>query len=310
MSEVLSLMGWPLIASLILPWLLVYLGLHIVRRGVIFVDLALAQTAAFGSCIALLVGYDIHAWQNYAFSLGFTFVGALVLTFTRSRRQQVPQEALIGIVYVVAAAASILALSKGAGGGEELQRSMVGELLLVAPAEVFKTFALFLAVGGIHFVLRRRFLVISENPEGAARAGSQVRWWDFLFYLLFGVVVTSFVHIGGVLLTFSYLVVPAVCATYLANSVAARFAVGWGIATFSGVASLFITAKADLPIGAAIVCVLGLVLVVVVLALRFVRRWPGHEDHRRESEGTETGQQTVVDHAKGVNAAQGAGHEE
>src|ERR1043165_8453669 len=130
-SDLLSLMKWPLIASLILPWLLVYLGLHIVQRGVIFVDLALAQTAAFGTCMAMVFGYDVHDWQSYAFSLGFTFVGAVLLTFTRTRHQTVPQEALIGIVYVVAAAAAILALSKGTGGTEELQRSLVGELLTV-----------------------------------------------------------------------------------------------------------------------------------------------------------------------------------
>src|SRR5437899_831579 len=116
MAELVSLMKWPLIASLILPWLLVYLGLHIVQRGVIFVDLALAQTAAFGTCMAMLVGYDVHDWQSYAFSLGFTFVGAVVLTFTRSRKQRVPQVALIGIVYVVAAADAIMALSKAAVG--------------------------------------------------------------------------------------------------------------------------------------------------------------------------------------------------
>src|SRR5437667_7071983 len=152
MTELLSIMKWPLIASLILPWLLVYLGLHIVQRGVIFVDLALAQTAAFGTCISMLVGYDVHDWQSYAFSLGFTFVGAVVLTFTRSRHQRAPQEALIGIVYVVAAAAAILALSKSAGGHEELQRSMVGELLLVPPGEVKKTFAIFVVIGAVHFV--------------------------------------------------------------------------------------------------------------------------------------------------------------
>src|SRR5512136_1308778 len=94
-SELFSLMKWPLVASLILPWLLVYLGLHIVRRGVIFVDLALAQTAAFGTCMALLAGYDVHDWQTYPFSLAFTFAGAMVLTFTRMRDQRVPQEALI-----------------------------------------------------------------------------------------------------------------------------------------------------------------------------------------------------------------------
>jgi zinc/manganese transport system permease protein len=270
--DTLSLMLWPLIASLILPWLLVYLGLHIVKRGVIFVDLALAQTAAFGSCIGLLAGYDVHDWQTYAFSLGFTLVGALVLTFTRSRDARVPQEALIGIVYVVAAAAAILALSKGAGGSEELQRSMVGELLVVPSSDVLKTFGLFVLIGIAHLVLRKKFLAISEDHERAATSGLNVRWWDFVFYLLFGLVVTSFVHIGGVLLVFSYLVVPAVCATYLVSSFAARFALGWVIATAASIASLLITAKVDFPIGAAIVCVLGVALVLSATAAKLLNR--------------------------------------
>lgn len=270
--DMFSLMKWPLIASLLLPWLLVYLGLHIVRRGVIFVDLALAQTAAFGTCISLLMGYDVHDWQSYAFSLGFTFVGAVVLTFTRSRDERVPQEALIGIVYVVAAAASILALSKSAGGNEELQRSLVGELLLVPAKDVIKTFGLFVVVGIVHFLFRKKFMAISADAEAAAAQGIKVRFWDFLFYMLFGLVVTSFVHIGGVLLVFSYLVVPAVCATYLVNSMGARFAIGWCIATACSVISLFLTTRIDLPIGAAIVCVLGCALILAGLGARLLKR--------------------------------------
>ncbi|MFO1488553.1 MAG: iron chelate uptake ABC transporter family permease subunit [Verrucomicrobiota bacterium] len=269
--DALSFMVWPLVASLILPWLLVYLGLHIVQRGVIFVDLALAQTAAFGTCLALLVGYDPHDWQSYAFSLAFTLVGAVLLTFTRSRDQRVPQEALIGIVYVVAAAAAILVLSKGSGGSEELQRSLVGELLVVHPSEVLKTFALFVGVGAVHFVFRKKFFQISASATRAAADGLNVRWWDFVFYVLFGLVVTSFVHIGGVLLVFSYLVVPAVCATYLASSVVARFLAGWAIATVASVASLLVTAKVDLPIGAAIVCMLGVALLLTAVVARFIR---------------------------------------
>src|SRR3954468_3322222 len=266
-------MKWPLIAVLILPWLLVYLGLHIVQRGVIFVDLALAQTAAFGTCMALLFGYDVHDWQSYAFSLGFTFFGAALLTFTRTRNQRVPQEALIGIVYVVAAAASILALSKSAGGNEELQRSLVGELLVVHPEDVIKTFALFVAVGIAHFIFRKKFLAISASSERAAADGINVRLWDFLFYMLFGLVVTSFVHIGGVLLVFSYLVVPAVCASFLATSMRVRFGIGWAIATTCSVVSLLITARVDFPIGAAMVCVLGIALVLVTTIYRlFLRR--------------------------------------
>ena len=168
----LSVLKWPLIASLILPWLLVYLGFHIVQRGVIFVDLALAQMAAFGTCASMLFGYDVHDWQSFAFSMGFTLFGAVVLTFTRMRDQRVPQEALIGIVYVVAAAAAILALSKSAGGKEELQRSLVGELLVVPPVEVMKTFGLYVVLGAVHFAFRKKFLAISRIPGWRGNGGS------------------------------------------------------------------------------------------------------------------------------------------
>jgi zinc/manganese transport system permease protein len=236
------------------------------------VDLALAQMAAFGTCMSLVAGYDVHDWQSYAFSLGFTFLGAILLTFTRTRNQRVPQEALIGIVYVVAAAASILALSKSAGGNEELQRSLVGELLVVKASDIFKTFGLFLVVGIVHFFFRRQFLLISADPAAAAQKGFNVRLWDFFFYLLFGLVVTSFVHIGGVLLVFTYLVVPAVCANFLTHSMLSRFVAGWVIATVCSAISLGLTAKVDFPIGAATVCVFGVALVIVMLYYRFFRR--------------------------------------
>ncbi len=271
-ADLIPLMKWPLLASLLLPWLLVYLGLHIVQRGVIFVDLALAQTAALGTCVALLMGYDLHDWQTYPISFTFTLAGAVILTFTRTRRQRVPQEALIGILYVFAAAAAILVLSKSPGESHELERSLVGELLVVPPADILKTLGLFIGVGAVHFVLRKKFLTISADPQRAAASGVNVRWWDFVFYMLFGLVVTSFVHIGGVLLVFSYLVVPAACASLMVSSIGARFTVGWAIATLSSVVSLFLAAKLNLPIGAAIVCVLGVALVLVGLVARVVRR--------------------------------------
>ncbi len=283
--ELFTVMKWPMLACLLLPWLLVYLGLHIVRRGIIFVDLALAQVAALGTCLSLLLGYDVHDWQSYGLSVAFTFAGAIIFTLTRSQNHRVPQEALIGIVYVVAAAAGILVLSQSAGGREELQRSLIGELLTVAPSEIIQTFVLYLVVGSIHFFFRKKFLAISFDPERAAASGLRVRWWDFLFYVLFGLVVTSFVHIGGVLLVFTYLIVPAVCAVYLAESLAARLVIGWGIATVASLVSLYATSKVDLPIGAAIVCGLGLFLVLTIGLTRFRRKTaPGGESIRGEGQ--------------------------
>ncbi len=264
MSDAFEIMKWPFVACLLLPGLLVYMGLHIVRREIIFVDLALAQVAALGICMAILLGYDAHDWQTMACSGGFTLAGAAILTLTRPGRKggQVPQEALIGIVYVVAAAGSFLLLSRSPEGNEELRRTLVGEILLVQPGEVLRTFALFTAIGILHFVFRRQFWLLAFDPEKGREEGRRLWMWDFLFYALFGIVVTSFVRMGGVLLVFSYLIIPAVCANIFATTLRTRLAVGWGVATVSSVAGLYASYRLDLPTGAAIVCALGLALLL------------------------------------------------
>ena len=269
MSEALSIMFWPLIACLLLPGILVYYGLHIVRREIIFVDLALAQVAALGMCLAILLKHEPHDWQTYAWSLGFTFVGAAIFTLTRTENHRVPQEALIGIVYVVAAAMAILLLSQSAEGDEELKRTLVGDILLVRPVEVFRAFGLYAVIGVIHFIFRKKFLMLSFEPERAVAEGLSIKWWDFLFYVLFGFVVTSFVHIGGVLMIFSYLIVPAICANLLAQSLRVRMCIGWLTATLSSIVGLYLSYQKDLPTGASIVCALGAALLLVGVVSRF-----------------------------------------
>jgi zinc/manganese transport system permease protein len=249
-------------ACLLLPGILVYLGLHIVRREIIFVDLALAQVAALGICLAILLGHDAHDWQTTAWSAGFTLAGAGVLTLTRPSGRRVPQEALIGIVYVVAAAAGLLLLSRSPEGNEQLRRTLVGELLLVRPGEVLRTFALFGVIGAVHIVFRRQFLLLSFDPERGRSERVRLWFWDFLFYVLFGVVVTSFVRMGGVLLVFSYLIIPAVCANLFATSLSAQLAIGWTLATLSGIVGLYGSYRLDLPTGAAVVCALGVTLLL------------------------------------------------
>ena len=277
-------MKWPLIACLLLPGLLVYLGLHIVRREIIFVDLALAQVAALGTCMCVVLGKHSHYWgipvelpwgwgtfhiditDNFLWSVGFTLIGAAIFAMTRGLgRARVPQEALIGIIYVVAAALAILLLSRSAEGNEELKKTLIGDVLVVQPEQVVKTFVLFLVVGAVHFVFRRQFLAISFDHAGALAQGLRLRWWDFLFYALFGLLVTTFVQIGGVLLTFSYLIVPAVCGNLLAASLGAMLAIGWGVATLGGVLGLWASFQFDLPTGAAIVCSLGAMLILIGL---------------------------------------------
>src|SRR5450755_37288 len=225
-----EVMFWPIVACVLLPWLLVYLGLHVVQRGIIFIDIAMAQMASLGICVAVLFHLDLESWLTFAIALGFTLLGAAVFSVTGKRTSQIPQEAVIGISYVVAAAAAVLLLSRAAEGDEEIKNMLVGNILLVSPIDVWKCFGLFLAVGLLHFVLRKPFLLVSFNRETAYERGLRVRWWDFLFYALFGLVVTSFVRIAGVLLVFSYLIVPAVCGINLASRIGNRLLIGWIIA--------------------------------------------------------------------------------
>ncbi len=273
MPEALEIMLRPLVACLLLPGILVYYGLHIVRRGVIFVDLALAQVATLGTCVCLVLGHEAEDLHSYFWSLGFTLAGALIFTFTRQGKGgRVPQEAIIGVVYVVAAAAGILLLSQTPHGKEELQKTLVGDLLTVTWPQIWRTAGLFVLIGVVHFLFRKRFITLSFDHEAAERAGWSVRWGDFLFYALFGLVVTSFVHVGGVLLVFSYLIVPAVCGNYLARTLVGGMVVGWLVATLSSMAGLYASYQLDVPTGAAVVCVLGLVMVLTALVSRWRRR--------------------------------------
>jgi len=255
---------WPLVAVVLLPGLLVYLGLHVVERGIIFVDLALAQIAALGVAVALVIGEHSGGHPHtYLMSLLFTLFGAAVFSLTRFRHPRVPQEAIIGIVYVVAAAAATLVLSRTGEGDEVLKGLLLGNILLVSKTEVLRTFALFAIIAVVHYLLRGRFMMITFRQEEARRLRVRVRLWDFLFYATFGLVVTSFVQVVGVYLVFSYLIVPAVCGAILSERIQLRLIIGWSVALVTGVTGLLMSveiASLDLPTGPTIVCLFGVTL--------------------------------------------------
>jgi zinc/manganese transport system permease protein len=262
MSGLLELLIAPFVICLILTGIHCYLGIHIVSRGVIFVDLALAQVAALGSTIALLAGYELGSTETYLISLGFTFFGAAIFALGRIRDESVPQEAIIGIVYAVSSAAAILVLDKAPHGEEAIKAMLVGSILFVTWPQIIKIIIVYLLVGGLHFLLRKKFLLISIYPAQAKQNGLWIRFWDFIFYMTFGVVVTSSVRIAGVLLVFSYLVVPAVCAMFFVKNVPWRLIIGWVLGFTASAFGLFASAKWDLPTGASVVTVFGLILII------------------------------------------------
>src|SRR3981081_2969838 len=265
-SAMFQFLAAPFVASLILTGIHAYLGVHVVERGVIFVDLSLAQIAALGATIALLLPIsngDPHAPFVYWISLAFTFIGAFVFSPIRSRRARIPQEAIIGICYAVASAAAILAMSKATSESEHLKDMLVGNILAVSWAEVGKTALLYGAIGAFHYIFRHQFLAISMDPTGAKAQGISIRLWDFLFYASFGFVVTSSVAIAGVLLVFCYLIVPSVAAMLYAETIGKRLAIGWTMGTVVSALGVYLSLQLDLPTGATIVCTFGVVLALM-----------------------------------------------
>ena len=261
------------VASLILTGIHAYLGVHVVERGVIFVDLSLAQIAALGTTVAYLAGYDLHSGTAYLFSLGFTFLGAAIFALSRVHRQtRIPQEAIIGIVYAVSAAVAILVMSKATQETEHLKEMLVGNILSVSWKELGKTAVLYSLVGVFHYVFRRKFLLISMNEREAERQGISIRFWDFLFYMSFGFVVTSSVAIAGVLLVFCFLIVPSVAAMLFSERLGPRLAIGWTMGALVSAAGVALSFFWDLPTGATIVATFGAALLLVAAVRTVARR--------------------------------------
>jgi zinc/manganese transport system permease protein len=316
MMQQIEVLFYPFLACLILTGIHVYLGIHVISRKVIFVDIALAQIAALGSIVAFLLGYDPGSGGAYYFSLGFAILAAVIFALTRTKHERVPQEAVIGLTYATASAAAILLSDISPHGAERLHDLLAGSIVWVTPQQIAKTAVLYLLIGVFHVICRKRFLQISLRPEEAYAQGVRVRLWDFLFYLSFGVVITSSVQIAGVLLVFCYLVAPAVFAVMFFDGLKARLLTGWGVATLvSAVGLLFSYDRPSGPtimVGFALALILGgtfraivhapsrpraLAVAAATLAIVAAAAWtlytirpgaaPRHEESKAESAGSD-----------------------
>lgn len=272
--EALQLLSIPFLACLVLIGIHCYLGIHVLERGVIFVDLALAQIAALGIACALLQGAEPESNTAFVYSLLFVFIGAAAFSVARSRDDRIPQEAIIGIAYVVASAGAILLLSRSPHGAEEMESILIGNILFVTLPDVLKTAGIYAIVGLFHYRFRERFLLISQNVAEARRRGWSIVTWDFLFYLTFGLVVTSSVRIAGVLLVFSYFVVPTVCAMLFARHIRSRLFWGCAIGFVASILGLYLSLQFDLPTGASLVVTFGAVLIVCAILYALLPKRP------------------------------------
>ena len=257
-----------LLASLVLAGIHAYLGFHIVRRGVIFVDLALAQMAALGVALSLVINAHENERLTYLMALGMTFVGAAVFAWLRGQeKRQVPLEAFIGIVFATAQAAVFLVLEKSPSGPEHLKETLVGSLFTVDPKHVAYTAVLYTVIGILHFLLRKPFFEITNDPKGAEARGRKLFWWDLAFYAMFGFIVTSSVQIAGVLLVFGFLVIPAVAGLMSTQNPGKALAIGWVFGFLGSLLGLLGSIRFDLPAAPTILVSLAALLLVLGIAL-------------------------------------------
>ena len=273
MTDMLSLMAAPFAACVVLVGIHAYLGMHVIQRKVIFVDLALAQLAALGATFGFLIGAGHQGPGAYLFSLGFALVGAAIFAMTRMRHARVPQEAIIGIVYAVALAAAILVADRAPEGAEHIKETLAGTILWVTWPTIGKTALIYAGIGVLHILFRKRFFQISFRPEEAYSEGRRVRLWDFLFYLTFAFVITSSVAIAGVLMVFSFLVIPAVIANLFAERIGPRLAIGWSVGIAACLMGLAGSYRLDMPSGPAVVTSLGVTLILAALIF-YIRSAP------------------------------------
>ncbi len=263
MENFFTFMILPTLTCFVLTGIYAYLGFHVIEREVIFVDLALAQMTVLGGSIGLVLHKSLECMESYWLSLLFALGGAALFSITRTRKKTIPQEAIIGITYAVSAALLLLILSRSGEGDEHIRHTLSGNILLVNWQELLKISGLYCMIGVFHFIFRDKFLLISQNPSKAYAMGVRVRLWDFLFYASFGIVVSTSVQIAGVLLVFSYLVVPSCCALLFSSCLRTRLFLGWTFGILASILGMILSYSLDFPTGESVVCVFGALLLIL-----------------------------------------------
>ncbi len=291
MSDAIQFLIIAFLVAIVLTGIHAYLGIHVLSRNVVFVDLALAQISAFGATVAFMLGHLPQSTAAYGYALAFTLAGAVLLSLSRHWSGRITQEAVIGVIYVVSAAAAFLLIDKAPQGAEHIKQLLVGSILTVTRDDLVRLTALYALIAAFHWLFRKRFLLLTLDPARAKAQGLSVGWWDFLFYASFGVVVTSSVAIAGVLLVFSFLIIPAAIGMIYSDNIARTLYIGWTAGALASAAGLSASYGWDLPTGATMVCAFGLTLALAGL-VRPVIMLRGNERQRllrKALRGTLTG---------------------
>jgi len=261
----------PLTASVIILGLLGYLGIHVLKREIIFIDIALAQIAAVGATFAhVFFGRGEDSLAAYLTAFGFTVLASLFFSLVDRRIKNISHEAVIGVTYAIAASASLFILAMAAGGDVHVEHMLTGSILWAQWPDILSISILFGLVGLFHIIFRKRFIALSDKYGKESIRSNHDVWWDFLFYISMGLVITFSVKIAGVLVIFAFLIIPATFSAMFSGSWRSRITIAWAVGIFSIIAGLTLSYFLDFSCGPSVVSVLGLTLIFTA-SIRAIR---------------------------------------
>ena len=261
--EALSFLIWPFLACLLLILIHAYFGIHILERGIIFVDLALAQFIGIGIALSFVFGEE----KSQLFSILFAFLGAFILAFSKKAARYVNIEAFIGVLYIFSISAAILILDRSPHGMEEFKTILNGNIIWVTPREILSTFIVYASVGALHLFLRRQFLALTFEGKGSFLM-------EFLFFASFAVVLVKSVHMAGILQVFSFLVIPALIGRLFFRKQTSILMIGWLVGVLASMGGIYLSFRLDLPTAPLIVAGLAIIFFALLACKAVFMRRP------------------------------------
>ena len=272
MFENLLFLAAPLTASILLAGILGYFGNHILSRGIIFIDIAIAQIAALGTMIGLLLGFAEDSFSVQFISYGFTLLILSLFALTKFRKQIIPQEAIIGIIYCLGLGLAMLLAERIPGGSNFITKTITGNILWVTWKNVISCLILFSVIAIIHFFLQKHFVHISDSKENLSYGPAKTRVYELFFYITFGIVIVKAVPVGGIFLVFTLLIAPTATASLFTKSWKLRFIWSWVIGIFGSFFGIYLSYYLNISNGPAIVCFLGSFAFLMAFVKLFMKK--------------------------------------
>ena len=263
MLENLQFLSVPIVACVLMAGILSYFGNHILTRGIIFIDVALAQIAALGTMIGIFIGAAEESMSVELVSLVFTLLVVSLFALTKFEKQKIPQEAIIGIIYGVSLGVAMLFAEYIPGGSNYITKTITGNILWCTWDDIWSCLIVFVSIGVIHIFLGKNFIKISESKDKFPFSAKKVRTMELIFYITFGIVIVKAVPVGGIFLVFTLLIAPTSIATFFTQKWKYRFLWSWVIGVIGSVAGMIVSYHLDISNGPMIVCLLGVSVFII-----------------------------------------------